>query len=803
MMNSILSTLKYSFVKPSWVVLPLVLTLFSAQPAIAQPVQKPQFLTSNAPPLIMLTMSRDHKLFYEAYNDWSDINGDGIIDQGYQGYRAPTDRRYITYYGLFDSFKCYNYSTGDGRFQPISFTANKRCSGAWSGDFLNYLTTSRIDALRKVLYGGMRSTDTATLTVLERAYVPQDAHSWGKEWTSVAVDGYNIADFAPLSAPANNNRIFFANVTNLAGGSSRNSTEPPLLKVWVTNDNRYRIWDWLSIERPVAGSAVFQRWTGNRVGITPTSLNVRVAACVTGLLEDECVPYQDTGTGVTSYKPQGILHEFGQAGAMNFGLLTGSYDRPNEGGRLRKNVESFVNEVDPATGQFTSVRGIVYNINRLRVESFGGTNAYDCGWTIADPAINNTNCADWGNPLGELMYEGLRYFSGKVAGTAAFTGTATRDNALGLTAPTWRDPFRRTGNPSGAPYCSKPVQMVFGDVTPSFDSDQLPGSAFGSFSGDLSGLSVSSLANTISAREGISGDYFVGETTASGATGRGIPSSKTITGLGTIRGIAPEEPSRAGSYYSAAVALFGKGTDLRTDLNDNGWAQTLDTYSIALASPLPRIQIPFRVNDEDRLVTILPFAKSPAGYGISAAATSYQPTNQIVDFYIDRILNQPGWPTDATVNGGRPHGKFRINFEDVEQGADHDMDAIALYEYNVNADGTLTVSVDAREYAAGSIVQHMGYIIDGINKVNGVETPTRTFLEVRDCDTGNTTWPVAGVPETSCGIGMPPRIHGLFLPAELACRCERLRRLPSAAPQQSSFLRIRFGTQQNTAALRM
>ena len=36
---------------------------------------------STAPlPLIMLNMSKDHQLFYRAYNEFSDYNGDGIPD---------------------------------------------------------------------------------------------------------------------------------------------------------------------------------------------------------------------------------------------------------------------------------------------------------------------------------------------------------------------------------------------------------------------------------------------------------------------------------------------------------------------------------------------------------------------------------------------------------------------------------------------------------------------------------------------------------------------------------------------------
>ena len=82
---------------------------------------------------------------------------------------------------------------------------------------------------------------------------------------------------------------------------------------------------------------------------------------------------------------------------------------------------------------------------------------------------------------------------------------------------------------------------------------------------------------------------------------------------------------------------------------------------------------------------------------------------------------------DANVNGGRPYYLFRINFEDVEQGADHDMDAIALYEVKLNADNTVSVKVDSI-YAAGGIIQHMGYVISGT-------TADGIYLVVRDTDT--------------------------------------------------------------------
>jgi type IV pilus assembly protein PilY1 len=71
----------------------------------------PPFLTDASRPMVMLTMARDHRLYYEAYNDASDINEDGTLDVRYN----PN----IDYYGYFDSYKYYEYnSTNNGRFEP-------------------------------------------------------------------------------------------------------------------------------------------------------------------------------------------------------------------------------------------------------------------------------------------------------------------------------------------------------------------------------------------------------------------------------------------------------------------------------------------------------------------------------------------------------------------------------------------------------------------------------------------------------------------------------------------------------------
>ena len=52
---------------------------------------------------------------------------------------------------------------------------------------------------------------------------------------------------------------------------------------------------------------------------------------------------------------------------------------------------------------------------------------------------------------------------------------------------------------------------------------------------------------------------------------------------------------------------------------------------------------------------------------------------------METIANSGPADADASVNGGLFYAKFRINYEDVEQGADHDMDAIVEYEVKANS----------------------------------------------------------------------------------------------------------------------
>lgn len=174
--------------------------LLSVQNVTAAPLvfqDKPLFVTNPVPPMAMIDFTKDHQLYYKAYNDYSDLDGDDAYETTY--------KHSFDYYGYFDPKKCYTYSTANKQFEPHSVTTDKYCSGQWSGNFLNWVSMSRMDVIRKVLYGGSRSTDTSTDTVLERSYLPTDAHSWAKYYNGNDIDKltpFTVATTAPTGTSA-------------------------------------------------------------------------------------------------------------------------------------------------------------------------------------------------------------------------------------------------------------------------------------------------------------------------------------------------------------------------------------------------------------------------------------------------------------------------------------------------------------------------------------------------------------------------------------------------------------------------
>ncbi len=713
----------------------------------------PVYTALGMAPKVLLTLSRDHTLAYAAYNDFSDIDGDGILD-----YRFKPGFEYL---GLFNSYYCYSYATtsGKGLYSPVAKaiattdangkTVPGACVGAgttsltWSGNFLNYVTTSRIDALRVALYGGYREVDNgptgtpSNQTILRRAYIPQDGHAWAKEYTGTAIDGYDISRYAPLAQPTAGTHHFFGNLTSTVqdgvfhmGTDGKNypdpglscatlstcSDKPPLLRIIVNSPSR--VWQWASSERPVLNAIAdpnavynaihpiaFAMWIGYGTG-TLTDYHVRVEAC-TSTYHDGCKLY------VTSYKPVGVLQDFGDNGSIDFGLLTGSYDNNMAGGRLRKNIGPFAGtdgaaEVDLTNGTFKRFAySIIDQIDKIRIRNFNNLDRvfqepdyfnnnfiYKNRWDETAKLMTEGTYGDWGSPVAEMMYEGLRYLSNQGAATGAYTSKgATEDLTVGLQAPAWKQPYT-TDN-----WCAKPNQYVIASVNPSFDSDQLPGSAFGNLAPPLKDLNntaidAKTLADAIGTTEGVAGKtVFIGETSANAD---GSPTAKPITNLGSIRGLIPDDTNKQGSYYAAAVAHFGKkGNLLQFGTNT---VPSVDTFALMLNSPVPKISVPFGT----QTISIMPFSRTVGD--VRGNAQAFAAINQYVGVYIEQLDD----PKNTT---GNFYIKFHVNYEDASWGSDHEMDALVQYEVKAN-NGKLTVTVTP-EYQGGDAIQNMGYVVDG------------------------------------------------------------------------------------------
>ena len=103
---------------------------------------------------------------------------------------TSTDNSYTTaneYLGYYDAESCYRYidvpmeTPASGltvddykRFERFGAATNRSCADAFSGNFLNWASSSAIDMLRLALSGGDRYIDTNNLSILQRALVPND-----------------------------------------------------------------------------------------------------------------------------------------------------------------------------------------------------------------------------------------------------------------------------------------------------------------------------------------------------------------------------------------------------------------------------------------------------------------------------------------------------------------------------------------------------------------------------------------------------------------------------------------------------
>lgn len=795
-------------------------------------------------PKVMINSSNDNQLFFKAYNDYSDLNKDSIIETTYT--------HAIDYYGYYDSYKCYVYDTTDKRFEPISVNTDKYCnvspaSGQWSGNFLNWATMSRIDTIRKILFGGHRRVDTATETVLERTYLPHDAHSWAKYYDGSDLEkltpflsgihydcdagDLTFVDGEPTNGPASCQTggvldrkkigITLGNTTDVKADNYGNSeysevyTEPPLIKVvkgnyslWASNERWQITW---SSASPIddnhsasngnvpADSKIYAYSSSPAytAGIGEKEYIARVQVCVSGfdsngvrlIGQERCklypgtdgemgtlasgpdnisgtsddIPDQDYADNI--YKPIGLLQVYGDGKEMDFGMISGSYQKHVSGGDVIQNIGDMQDEIDVAhTGKFLQVAEFAGGPLSNNSPDLGGLiNAWSLyriiGYDIDDGTYNNgdnctwgksnfsdvdgpNECRNWGNPFSEIFYQSINYFAkGGVIGTYR---SNLSTGIPGLPVPVaYKDPLNEDSS------CARLSVVNLNSSIFSYDADELDDASFGPSkvwnSADLPGdKSTTAMTDFIGTGEKIYKDddgnnkkYYIGEKAlkeAGANTDDQLCTEKVVTSFGNIGGLCPEAPRLQGSFRIAGLAYYAHVKDIRPQ-NDASrrlsGPQVIDTYSVALATAQPVLSVPDPDAPSQTLVTIIPACRN----------NSLNPAGNcaIVDFKIIK------GEVDAATH--KSTGSIYVNWEDSEQGGDYDQDMWGILSYELDKTAnTIKITTDVRDDSTPYLMG-FGYVIggtndDGFHAHSGIDGFTRAETVdsgFPDCQAGCTT----------------------------------------------------------------
>lgn len=447
-----------------------------------------------------------------------------------------------SYSGYFDNLKCYEYSTSNEVFTPVSKlnTTNGTCpvSSQWSGNLLNWMTMTNVDQFRYVMTGGTRDNfssmnathpgDTTGRTVLIRS--SSDRNSYVTQKTLTGLAGMPLAGTVLARSGGFGSKFI---VNSASPGST----------VTVNRTN---------IDATCAALVL---------GTGDTCFNVRVEACI-AVPVGQAVPdvgleanCKSTYSGVP--KPEGLIQEY--ANALRFGAFGYLNESGNtrSGGVLRSAMKSVGANAATASGITANTAKEWNETTGIMISNPDTTDATDSG-------VGNSGLMNYLNkfgfaagykgndPVGEMYYAAQLYLRGKAppVSYADSLTTAGKDGfpvitGSNLLAGGSRDPMINT--------CQKNFILGIGDIYTHCDGN-LPGSTSSACTGgtptDPDGLNVDTLWQSVASLEGISG-VVAG------------------TGKAWVGG------SSNGTPYMAGLAYWANTNDIRTDLNGT---QNISTY---------------------------------------------------------------------------------------------------------------------------------------------------------------------------------------------------------------------------------
>ncbi|WP_039912472.1 pilus assembly protein [Cellvibrio mixtus] len=693
--------------------------------------QTPLFVGQAVKPVVMLAMSRDQELYYKAYPDYSNLDG---------GLLRPEDLTYrnaFNYYGYYDSNWCYVYKSAstmsESYFDPIYAAVNHTCNQesqrtpkqiidkepvtkAWSGNFLNWATMTRIDILRKVLFGGKRAVDTAVttskgvksaaVTILERSYLPNESHAFAKVY-----DGSSgaISNYTPYSGEAIKNGITICNVSNRSGVNGY-----PTIRV---APGKWANWSHTEIQQC--------QWRSDATYKTNLDVSRTTSPTLSSKLEElvakvkVCVPGKDAEGNIynaitkptggchsyeaDSFKPIGILQK--KYDSINFGLVTGSWGKPGNGGVLRKKAgplagQSYttdtdtVNEFFTSTGVFNSnVKGIIHNLSLFRIAQFSFAPTDSNKSYPSDPPL------DWKNPIGEIYAETLRYLAGT---KSPLFDAAEISETSSLTRVTeWDDPVPKSS------WCANCSIVVLSSGPNSYDGDDLTDSVLTTINEGLTKSILNDYVDAIGSKEfgAVTKPFYFGA--KRGETDYSNQCKSESLNLSALLGRCPEFAYGEGTYAIAGLAHYARTQDIRSGYSGK---QTISTYAVELSEGLPNFNIPVG----GKVVSIVPVCTN------STAAKSHSNPCSLVGVRVEKItVDDDGKPVS---------GSYLFFWEDKRWGSDYDMDAVQRLEFCVGSACAISVGTDQIKitntlpyWATGTHRMHMSYNIQGAD-TNGLQT---------------------------------------------------------------------------------
>lgn len=549
---------------------PLLLWAFSA-PSLAgiSMANSPLYISSSTPPNVLIEMSIENTMGALAYNDEANTAGlvstDDAYCDGRQSFRLGS-RSYSSvgtcynssrkYFGYFDGDKCYQYNSTSDFFYPTGSATNHTCSGAFSGNFMNWVSMTAMDMFIQTMTGGYRDTDTNDAT---RTY-------------------NTIIKRAPATGWIGHRKMIGTSIDSTASGI--NVTPSTVIPHSP---------DALLIERNSDFEIKMTQLSNSGSSLRTDTYEIKVAACVNGLLEGNCVKYGSV------YKPEGLIQEksdtmrFAVSAYLNHGGNT------RHGGVMRTLMKSVTSETDsngliinnPDSLSSYSYSGVLNYINRF--SQLGGYKSKD--------------------PVSELYYESLRYLMGKKEPTEEYVdnyssytgGLPVYDGDYGDGTETdWDDPWQYS--------CQKSFIIGINDANPWADK-RLPGTSFTSSSVNISGgssfsldvsndygepssasgfkaiapgdaaesqIDVSDLTDSVGALEGLNGTTQCIGCVIGGTACTGSIINQEISTLGNVMGTCPD-PYKENSYYIAGLAYMANTYDVRPDLAGK---QTIQTFMI-------------------------------------------------------------------------------------------------------------------------------------------------------------------------------------------------------------------------------